>query len=277
MGTAHGGACRTDLYLEYMVVSRAATNVDLVSGSVEGAAPGIDLPPDLADIPLARLRWTGAALIDIRGLVRAWHIDPQGRPRLAPAPDRQPLTCAGDDPLTRDPATGVWRVESGADRLAAARARALAAADTAVDRLRAALVTGIAGQNEAYRAKGAELAAWEAAGEPVDPDPAAYPWAADRAALLTGLGTPTAIPAVMAEWRARRAAWTVLLRATERAREAAKARIRVAADGPAAAAAAAALAETCGALAESFAAAAAAGGVPAVPAAVAVLDGIPWP
>lgn len=256
-----------------------ALDQDLVVGLGRGTAAGPALPPALEGVPLRYLRVDGEVVIDVRGAVREWHIDPVGRPRVDPGPDRQVITCAGDASLVRD-ANG-WRVETDADRRAAAQTRLLAEADASVGRLRAALVTTVEGQSEAYAAKGAEVQAWEAAGEPADPNPTDYPWAADRSALLTALADPAdpavTIADVMAEWRARREAWLALLRATERAREAAKARLGAAADVGAAEAVGGGLTAVCTALAADWRAAAAAGGVPDVQAAISVLDGIAWP
>ena len=253
------------------------TDIDLVAALVSGLAPGVAVRPHIADVPPQWLRWDGSALIDIRGLTRTWHVDPEGRPRLDRAADRQPLDCAGDAALIRDTTTGLWRVEGEPDRLAGIIARDLAAVDTTVGDLRRALQTTAPGQDEAYQAKVAELTAWDAAGRPADPDPTDYPWAAARAAMLTAAGTPTDIATVMADWQDRRAVWTQIHLASEVAREAAKHRIRAATGEAQAQAVLAALQAVCTPLTQQLAALSAAGTVPDPAAARAALAGIVWP
>lgn len=76
---------------------------------------GHAIPTELSGLPFDRLRWNGS-IVDVAA-VTAWHIDSAGRKRLAPAQDRQPLTCAWDAVLVRDGET--WRVRSAADVLIA--------------------------------------------------------------------------------------------------------------------------------------------------------------
>ena len=231
-------------------------------------------PPSAAagEVPVydrAAMAWT--VVEDHRGK-SAWSTV-TGQPIVmsAPGPVAAGVTLTAPGPHDRwDDATGQWTEDPA--RAAAGKAKALTAVDRAIGELRAALVTAVAGQSEAYDAKAAELAAWEAAGEPVDPPAVGYPWAADRAAMLTGLGTAKTIADVMREWRARRGAWTELLRATERAREAAKHRIRGSSSAGAADAVTAALAGVCATLRTDLAAVSAAGGVPDVPVVIAALD-----
>jgi hypothetical protein len=60
----------------------------------------------LAEAPLARLRWSGGAIIDVAAVTQ-WYIGETGAKHVADAPGRQPLMCAWDATLERD-AEGEW-------------------------------------------------------------------------------------------------------------------------------------------------------------------------
>ncbi|RJF80953.1 hypothetical protein D3877_12015 [Azospirillum cavernae] len=108
---------------------------------------------------------------------------------------------------TLDPA--VW---SGI--LSSARSAAVAANNVAAGRAREAYLTAVPGQATTYAAKQAEVERWIGADRPDDAPAVDYPWAGDRAALLS-----TTVTAVLAKWEAVTAAWEMVGRQIETERE----------------------------------------------------------
>ena len=98
----------------------AILNIDLIVGSTTDAAR------PYFDQKLSRkLRWNGHSFIDCTKH-NDWLVDDAGNKRLPvmhPGSDWQAISCDFDDALILD--NGNWRVETDADRLAAAKARAL--------------------------------------------------------------------------------------------------------------------------------------------------------
>jgi hypothetical protein len=89
---------------------------DLVVGRVEGDFDGIEIPADLLDLPDARLRVSGGAIIDV-AQVSSWHVDANGRKHMLPGEGRQAVSCAWGDRLILE--AGAWRVRGPADDLKA--------------------------------------------------------------------------------------------------------------------------------------------------------------
>ncbi|SDE45713.1 hypothetical protein [Rhodospira trueperi] len=204
---------------------------DLMVARASGTAPGTPLPPALAGVPLERLRYDAAAdtVIDIAGVEREWHVDPQGRPRLAPADGRQPLTCAGDDPLIRDADTGLWRVETDADRRAAAQTAAAAEIDRRAEAVRLTYLTGGAAQAMTYQRK--EQRAREAQ---AILDAGDMPATGDFPMLAAEVGiTAPNLPGVVAVILTQADAWEGVAGRIEAARLSGKAAIAAAPDVPA--------------------------------------------
>ncbi len=95
---------------------------DLVTGIASGDMAGIPCPPDLAGLPLARLRVVDGAVIDAAQLTMI-HVDAHGRRHAVAGPGRTPLPCGIDDPIHRTQDDG-WAVGVGpAALLAHAAAR----------------------------------------------------------------------------------------------------------------------------------------------------------
>jgi hypothetical protein len=84
---------------------------DLVIGEGTGIA-GPERPAALADLPLQRLRWDGADIIDA-ATVEDWYVDDNGFKRLADGFSRQPITCAWDAVLEKT--GGMWAVVAPAE------------------------------------------------------------------------------------------------------------------------------------------------------------------
>lgn len=101
--------------------------------------------------------------------------------------------------------------------------------DEAAERERLRYITAGAGQALVYEAKRTEVARWRARGEPAEPAPVDFPWAADRATRRDA-----ALVDVLAEWSAQADAWAAIGIAIEHVREAAKEAIAGAADAAAA-------------------------------------------
>jgi hypothetical protein len=100
--------------------------------------------------------------------------------------------------------------------------------DAEAERQRLRYVTAGAGKAAAYQAKRAEVDRWIVAGRPSDAGPAAFPWAGDRAALLSAPNAAVPVAAVLAEWEQAIGLWSVVGRAIEAALEAGKAAVQAA-------------------------------------------------
>jgi hypothetical protein len=84
---------------------------DLVVGEGTGIA-GPERPAHLADAPLARLRWSNGAIIDVADVTQ-WFIGHNGTKHLTDAPGRQLLTCAWDAKIEH--VNGAWAVVDPAE------------------------------------------------------------------------------------------------------------------------------------------------------------------
>lgn len=90
---------------------KALLDGDIVTGRGTGiVAP--EIPPELEGLPDERLRFDGAAIIDVGGR-QQWHIDALGQKHIVSASGRQAITCAWDAKLVRDGSS--WRVGTAAD------------------------------------------------------------------------------------------------------------------------------------------------------------------
>lgn len=194
---------------------QALIDEDLVVGLATGVASGVTVPPELRSLPLSRLRFDGASVVDIsaRG---AFFIDGRGRKHIVQAESTWPeVSCSWDDDLLLD--TGTWRVMTAADRLDGAKRVAKARLAVAAEQARQAYITPGDGKAAIYALKRDEAQRWKAA---VDgggsPELGDYPWLAARA---TRLGVSGQV--VADEWNARAAVWETAGRAIEDAYEAA--------------------------------------------------------
>ncbi len=80
---------------------------DLVTSRGHGDAPGVPGPAH-AGVPLERLRFDGAAIVDLHDLAEGtFWIDAAGRKRLASGAGRQSLPCAGATAIERSGETWV--------------------------------------------------------------------------------------------------------------------------------------------------------------------------
>lgn len=123
---------------------------------------------------------------------------------------------------------------TAAAELAAAQAQARADLARAAEAARMRFLTAGDGKAQAYRVKAEEVARWDAiVAAAGTPDPDAFPWAKDRADVLSQVA-PTTVEDVIDEWRATVAGWGVAGRAIEKTEDAAKLAIDGAADAAAA-------------------------------------------
>lgn len=147
---------------------RVQFDATLPASIVEGIAPGHDVPDELADMPLDRLRLVDGKVIDAATL-RAFWLDERGRRHAEAGEGRQKVRCAWDAAIDLA-ADGKWRVRTQSDDLDDARMKArrkiIAYADTI-----AARITGQYPQ--------AEVMTWDAqeaeakavlAGDALEPD-----------------------------------------------------------------------------------------------------------
>lgn len=99
---------------------------DYPVGTVSGNG-GTAVPAALAGLPVNRLRWDGAAVVDAASYTH-FFIDDAGLTHIIQHDGQwQPLECGWDDELIDD---GSWRVVTNDDRLAAAVAKRLGALKT---------------------------------------------------------------------------------------------------------------------------------------------------
>jgi hypothetical protein len=197
---------------------------DLPTGRVSGMALGFPLPVALSQTPLGSLRAIDGEIIDVTTMVREWHIDGDGRPRVEPASDRQPLTCAGGAVLLRDHETGLWRGRTGADDLADAVSAALTTIDAGAEAARQAFLTAGEGQLWTYQTKAAEAEAvlvLAAQGGP--PEEGAYPYLSAE----VGVTAPTLVDVAEVVSAAART-WHAAAATIEATRMAAKGAVRAA-------------------------------------------------
>jgi len=97
---------------------RAILDGDLIVGTMTGSGfGGPEVPEALRLLPLDRLRYDGASIIDA-GTVSQFYIDAAGNKRLAPGDGRQMLSCRWDDAIVKD--GGLWKSKGSSDVLAAA-------------------------------------------------------------------------------------------------------------------------------------------------------------
>jgi hypothetical protein len=109
------------------------------------------------------------------------------------------------------------------------KARLRAAIDTAAEAERLKYITPGAGQAMVYEAKRTEVARWHSLGDPLNPSPDLFPWAAGRSKTF---GLP--VKDVLLEWSLQADGWAGIGIAIEAVRETAKAAIAAAKDEAAA-------------------------------------------
>jgi len=86
---------------------------DLVTGTASGdGMVGIPIPAALLHVPPERLRYRDGVLLDA-GNLSAFFIDASGQKHVTAREDRQPLSCAFGDTLTR--VDNVWRKSTDAE------------------------------------------------------------------------------------------------------------------------------------------------------------------
>ena len=89
---------------------RAIIDGDLVIGfglTVEGP----EIPPDMIDVSIHRLRWDNDHLIDIKDH-KTFYVDPMGNKHIAAGKDRQKFNCGWDEQIIKD---GEWRLTTPSD------------------------------------------------------------------------------------------------------------------------------------------------------------------
>ncbi len=100
-------------------------NTDLIEAVGDDSLVGVDIPTNLNALDIGQLRFDGTAIVDA-STITDWLIDDDGKKRLPAmhvAKTWQTIACNFNDVLILD--IDVWRVETDADHLAAAKANAI--------------------------------------------------------------------------------------------------------------------------------------------------------
>lgn len=159
---------------------KAIINGDLVAGIGTGDLPGVDIPPALRDVPAARLRFVGGALVDA-STITTWYVAPNGDRHAVTGANRIKIKASFEDEIESDGAGG-WRI---VDRLPKLKEHLKDAIDAEAERQRQRWITPGAGQAMTYLAKVDEARALTV--DPEDPNPDNYPLLAAE----VGITAPT--------------------------------------------------------------------------------------
>lgn len=115
----------------------AKINGDIVIGKMKGNITGVPIPSELLDLPAARLRFDGINIVDAKEY-NQFYIDADGIKHIVDDGSWQALMCSFDDVLIWE--DDIWRIETDADILTAAKAAAITGTVTAADRFTASIL-----------------------------------------------------------------------------------------------------------------------------------------